>query len=226
MNVKSNTESTLTEKVSILIRDHRKYLIIASVFFVLILVAIGAVEYRSNKKAEKSVQAAEQIESVLQDYLGAAEEDKAELKDELTALIADSKTNYKNLYAHMRGLYAEAQILADSEDWAGSAAAYKALADNFATSYIAPVALINAAAMEEEAGDIEEAISLLERTIADYKDVSAAIPEVLFNLGRLSEGLGDGSKAEEYYNRISEEYGSSNWNNLAKSRIIAIKYGS
>jgi tetratricopeptide (TPR) repeat protein len=168
------------------------------------------------------VLAAEVIESKLNVYLTAADEDKAVVKEELSSLIEAAGNDYKGLYAHMRALNAEAQVLAEEGDWTGAAASYIAIADNFPDSYMAPVSLLNASAMEEESGDIETALTLLERVIAEYKDLSADIPEALFNMGRLNEGLGDPVKAQEYYNRISDDYSSSSWTNLAKSRIIAL----
>lgn len=226
MNAKNEIELTRTEKIAILLKDNKKYLVIAAAAVVLILAGIGAVEYMGNQKVEKSVIAAEDIDQMLQDYLVAAEEDKSALKDELLSLTEAVKADYNGLYAHMRALRAEAELHAQAEEWTMASESYLAIADNFSESYIAGVALLNAATMQEEAGDPSNAVEILNRMVEEYKDVSADIPEALFNLGRLTEGLGDSAKAQEYYNRISEEYSSSSWTNLAKSRIIALKSGS
>jgi len=226
LNVKNELESSRTEKVAVIISKNRKYLIMAAVAFVVILGVIGALEYMSRMKADKSVMAAEIIEEKLMDYMTAADDDKGALKEELTGLIDSAKSDFSGLYANLRALNAEAQILADEKDWDKAAEAFTAIADKFPKSYIAPVALLNASAMKEESGDQASALMLLERVVNDYKEISPDIPEALFNMGRLNEGLGDNDKAQEYYNRIGEEYSSSSWNNLAKSRIIAIKAGN
>jgi len=226
LNVKSEFESSRTEKVAVIINNNRKYLIIAAVAILVILAAIGAVEYMSRQKAEKSLMAAEVIQEKLKDYMSAADEDKGTIKEELKGLIDSAKTDYPHLYAHMRALDAEAELYADSKDWDSAADSYTAVAEQFPKSYLAPVALMNAAAMKEQNGDLQAAFDLFEKVVTQYKTVSPDIPEALFNLGRLSEGLGNKEKAQEYYSRISDEYSSSSWNNLAKSRIIAIKAGN
>lgn len=226
MSVEKETEMTGAEKAATMLKVNKKYFVMAGIAFVLILVAIGASEFFGSQKEEKSVLAAEDIEAELQDYLAAAEDDKAAAKEEIMVLVEKAKADYPGLYAEMRALNTESLILADEEKWSDAAAGFTAVADSFPESYLAPVALINASAMKEEEGDNAAASALLERVLAEYKDVSADIPEVLFNLGRLSESMSETQKAMDYYDQISSDYSSSSWTNLAKSRIIALKAGS
>jgi len=226
LNVKSEFESTRTEKVAAAISNNKKYLIVAGIALIAVLAAIGALEYMNRQKADKSVLAAEQIDEKLMDYMTAADEDKAALKEDLTGLIDSAKSDYAHLYAHLRALDAESQILADEEEWGKAADSFLAIADEFPKSYMASVSLLNASAMMEQNGDAQGALAPLERVVNDYKTVSPDVPEALFSLGRLNEGLGQSDKALEYYGRIGDEYSSSSWNNLAKSRIIAIKAGN
>jgi predicted negative regulator of RcsB-dependent stress response len=226
LNIEKETEMTGAEKTAILLKDNKKYFVMAGIAFMLVLAAIGVVEYMGSQKEEKSILMAEDIDSGLQDFMSAAEDDKAAEKEDLMVLIEKAKSDYSGLYAEMRALNTEALIFADEEKWSDAAAGFTAVADNFADSYLAPVALINASAMKEEEGDNSAASALLERVMAEYKDVSADIPEVLFNLGRLSESMSETQKALEYYDMINNDYSSSSWTNLAKSRIIALKAGS
>lgn len=213
------------EKFAVLLKNNKKYFILAAVIVVLLLAGLGVFEYFQSQKEEASVALSEEIQTAYVEYATAAEEDKAAAEESLMALIAQARDEYAGFYAEMRALNIEAGVYAASEKYAEAAAAYTALADKFSDSYIAATSLINASAMKEEEGDSAAAAALLERVLADYKDVSADIPEVLFNLGRLSEGS-DSEKAMSYYEQISSEYSSSSWTNLAKSRIIALKAGS
>jgi len=226
LSVEKETEMTGAEKAAKMLKVNKKYFVMAGIALVLILVAIGASEFFGSQKEEKSILAAEDIESELQDYLAAAEDDKAAVKEEIMVLVEKAKADYPGLYAEMRALNTESLILADEEKWSDAAAGFTAVADSFSESYLAPVALINASAMKEEEGDNAAASALLERVLAEYKDVSADIPEVLFNLGRLSESMSETQNAMDYYDQISSDYSSSSWTNLAKSRIIALKAGS
>lgn len=226
MNIEKEREMTAAEKAALMLKDNKKYFVMAGIALILILVAIGTVEFFSSQKEEKSILMAEDIDSAYQEYRIAAEDDKAGLKDNLVALIEEAKNDYPGLYAELRALSTESLLLADEEKWSDAAQGFIAIADNFSDSYIAPVALINASAMREEEGNTEAAAQLLERVLADYKDVSADIPEVLFNLGRLSEMMSDTQKAVDYYDQINNDYSSSSWTNIAKSRIIALKAGS
>ncbi|MDC7232324.1 MAG: tetratricopeptide repeat protein [Spirochaetales bacterium] len=226
MNTVKETEMTSAEKAAMTLKNNKKYFVMAGIALLLILAAIGTVEYFGNQKEERSVVLAEDIDAEYQDYMTAAEDDKAAVKENLMTLIDEAKADYSGLYAEMRALNTEALLYADEEKWSDAAALFTALADGFSDSYIAPVSLINAAAMKEEEGDAEASAALLQRVLAEYKDVSADIPEVIFNLGRLSESMADSQKAIEYYEMISSDYSSSSWTNLAKSRIIALKAGS
>lgn len=226
MNIEKETKLTVAEKAAVLLKENKKYFIMAGVAFVLILAVVGVLEYTSSQKEEKSILMAEDIDSGLMDYLTAAEDDKSAEKEALLVIINKAKAEYPGLYAEMRALNTEALIFADEENWSDAAAGFTAVAESFADSYLAPVALINASAMKEEEGDNAAATALLEKVLADYKDISADIPEVLFNLGRLSESMSETQKAIEYYDMINNDYSSSSWTNLAKSRIIALKAGS
>ena len=226
MSTVQETEKTGAEKFALVLKTHSMKFIAAAIAVVLILVAIGVTEYFSNQKQEQSIIAAEDIEDAFIKYMTAAEDDKAAAKDNLTALISSAKQDYSGLYAEMKALSTEARMLADEESWNDAAAAYTALADGFSDSYVAPVALLNAAAMKEEAGEDDAAVKLYARVVDEFKDVSPDVPEALFNLGRLSEKSGQNDKAREYYESIGSDYSSSSWTNLAKSRIIAIKAGS
>ncbi len=226
MSTVHETEMTGAEKFALALKSHSKKFIAAAVAVVVILAAVGVNEYFGNQKNEQSVVAAEDVEEALVSYLTAAEDEKEAARETLSGLIDSAKKDYSGLYAEMKALSAEARMLADEEKWNDAAAAYTALADGFSDSFAAPVALLNAAAMKEEAGEADAAMALYSRVVDEFAEVSPDVPEALFNLGRLSEATGDSDKAREYYESIGSDYSSSSWTNLAKSRIIAIKAGS
>ena len=225
MSIKNENDKSSAEKFAVLLKDKKKYFILAGVVVIILLAGVGVVEYFQRQKEDASVVLSEEIQKAFSSYIGAAEDDKASAEESLTALIAEAKSDFPGMYAELRALNTEALVYSSKEEYTEAAAAYTAIADQFSDSYIAAVSLINASAMMEEAGDNSAAVSLLERVLSEYKEISADIPEVLFNLGRLSESS-DSEKAMAYYEQVSSEYSSSSWTNLAKSRIIALKAGS
>ncbi len=225
MSIKNENDKSSAEKFAVLLKDKKKYFILAGVVAIILLAGVGVVEYFQRQKEDASVVLSEEIQKAFSSYIGAAEDDKASAEESLTALIAEAKSDFPGMYAELRALNTEALVYSSKEEYTEAAAAYTAIADQFSDSYIAAVSLINASAMMEEAGDNSAAVSLLERVLSEYKEISADIPEVLFNLGRLSESS-DSEKAMAYYEQVSSEYSSSSWTNLAKSRIIALKAGS
>ena len=193
--------------------------LLALLLFVIVYLIVG--EIRSSR-IEKSTIIVERIES---DYeLWSATEDEAEretLGSDLLFRLDEVISAYPRLYAAQRGLFIQAQIFYATGVWESSKASFIELADRFPDSYVAPVALINAATAMEADENIAEAVSLLERVVAEFD--TPALPSVLFTLGRLSEQSESIETAIQYYERLLDEYPSSGWTSIAQSRIIVLK---
>ena len=226
MNTHSETGKTRAEKVAEILKANSKKLIALSVTLLLVLVLIGFYETISSKKAEKALLHAEQIEDVYKQWITSAEADQDTVSEELSALIAEALSDFDGSYAALRAYYTKGLLNAEEEKWDDSIAAFLAVTEQFPSSYLAPVALFNAASIADQSGDTEKALSLYESIIEKFSDSSTDIPETLFNIGRLNEELGNADNAVVSYQRILDDYNSSSWTNIAKSRIISINANS
>ncbi|MCL2190600.1 MAG: tetratricopeptide repeat protein [Treponema sp.] len=108
-------------------------------------------------------------------------------------------------------------------EWAEAEAAWLAAAGATSRSYMAPIALFNAAAAAEEQGGLERAIYHYQRSISAPAGFFAA-PRAQFSIGRLYETLGDDDAAIRAYRDVIFGWPHDTaWTNLAHSRIIALE---
>ncbi len=221
--MEQNIEMGRAEKIALLIKKNVKILIGAGFALIVFFVALGFLEYKQAQKNSASTLAAEEIEQAYKNYLQADKEGKAEKAAELQFLIDEAIAGYEGFYAQMRALDVQAFLYENEEEYEKAAEAWITLSETFPESYMAAVALANAAASRENSGDLKAAMDLYKRIEKDYRESSADMPEILFNLGRLSEETGDAEQAISWYSQIESP---SLWLNLAKSRIIAINTGA
>jgi TolA-binding protein len=106
--------------------------------------------------------------------------------------------------------------------WDEAAADYRELARRFPASYLAPIALFNAATCLEAKADREGAVKLYTDIVTRWKQTAVAA-RALFALGRLAEDAGTWDEAKSRYEQLDAEWPSSSWTQLAKNRLIALK---
>lgn len=143
----------------------------------------------------------------------------AELQ-EATEQVLDS---YPNHYAAQRALMIQGQLAMDDRRPADAIAPFLELADRFPESYLADVALANAAAAQEEAGNQAAARETWERLSATDPTQNPLVARALFNLGRLSEDSADFQAASAAYNRLLDDFPDSSWATLARNRLLRLQ---
>ncbi len=226
MNNHNEAVQTPAEKIATFIKANTKKIIIGSIGVVLILVLIAIFDVFSAGKEEKALLQAEKIEETYSKWVNTAEADKTAVSEELEQEIAIGLRDFKGTYAEIRAYFTNGLYLAEMEKWEDSMNAFLYVSENFSDTYLAPVALFNAASIAEQSGDSAKALELYGQLIELFDTVSPDVPETLFNIGRLNEELGNAENAIAAYQRIVDDYSSSNWTNIAKSRIISINTNS
>jgi TolA-binding protein len=151
------------------------------------------------------------------------EKKKADLEKKTLDSIKAITTGYGGTFAEQRSLDLEASIAYEKKEFEKAAERWTSLADRFPRSYLAPLALYNAAAAWEEKGERAKARASFERVLKTYESEYADIPMVLFSLARLQEEENQPEKAAEFYNQLLDRYSSSSWTKLARDRIIYLK---
>ena len=141
-----------------------------------------------------------------------------ELLDEVELLLRQ----FPRRYAAQRALYVRAEYWFALQQWQDAAGDWQELAARWPASYLAPLAMFNAAVAMEEAGEPQTAQEHLERLVADW-DGSVLVPRALFSIGRMAEQRGDYPAAQAAYDRVTDEHGGSSWATAVRNRLIALE---
>ena len=205
---KDKEKKTIADKISAWITKYR------FVLFGLIGVAIVAVIVVALTTGLS------ELDSIVYPLTQSSDEDLKAVQDEsLPKLQQLAEKNADNV-AGARAYMVIAEIYFNRQEWASAAQAWQNAASSDIDAYTAPICYYNAAAGYEELSDLPNAIALYEKALADENCMF--VPHVLFTLGRVNEEAGNYSVAVEKYNKLTSEYPSDDWANLAKSRLIQL----
>ena len=183
---------------------------------------VGWSEITRRQSATATVQA-EQAVKVYDSWLAEADTAKKEtIQKDLLVRLDALVARPGRLYGSQRALLMRADLRFELGAWDEAAADYRELARRFPASYLAPIALVNAATCLEEKSDREGATALYTDIVTRWKETAVA-PRALFALGRLAEAAGTWDEARSRYEQLDAEWTSSVWTQLAKNRLIALK---
>jgi tetratricopeptide (TPR) repeat protein len=190
-----------------------------------IVVAIIALVVAITVIDATKVQAIEQAESFSERYDKIRFETDESKKDKEIATLVDELKSFASshsAYAGARALTILAGIYADKKDWSEAEKAWAEIATKLPKSYLAPVALYNAATAAEERGDFVKAIELYTKAVDTYGDEFPLAPRAYFAIGRLQETQKNTAAAISAYQKLVEKWPTDSWTKLAQSRILFI----
>jgi TolA-binding protein len=185
---------------------------------------VGYIVYMEVEKdrAGKAAALAEAAMAAWDDWNGQADAAKKSAQEkDLRAQLDGLITRYPRDYGAQRALFLRAELSYALKDWAAARTDWEALAARFPKSYLAPVALFDAATCAEETGDLTGSQSLYAAAAA-YTD-SPVAPHALFNEGRVAEAQESWAPAQKAYEQLGSVYPGSEWTTLAKNRLITLK---
>jgi tetratricopeptide (TPR) repeat protein len=214
------------ERIANFIQKNRRRLIIGIVSIVVLvavfIVSLSMLDFFREKALEKVEDFARRYDILVIDINEASKEAEVQaLVDELTQFAERNSA-----YAGARAYSLLGSIYAEKKDWVQAETAWTGAARKAPKTYLAPVALFNAAVAAEEQGNIDQAISLYIESASYTKDFPAA-PRSQFAAARLYEEQGNNQEAIDAYRGIAEKWPSaSTWINLAWNRIIILSAGA
>jgi len=226
--MQNNNDLNFGDKINGFVQKNRKGILI-SVSAVCILVA-GLIVFLSlqdvfNKKAIGEVEELSRRFNDVRYSIDSEEREQNASNSDIEALLADLNTFAKN----KKGIAASkawsmiAQIHSGRKDWQQTESAWLNAAKTGNKTYLAPISLFNAAVAAEEQGKLEQAIQLLEQSVAHPFEFPAA-PRAQFSIGRLYEQMNNYPAAVEAYRAVLINWQDVPvWQNLANSRIAAIE---
>jgi len=224
--MQNDNDLNFGEKINGFVQKNRKGILI-SVSAVFILIA-GLIVYLSlqdifNKKAIGEV---EELSRRFDDVRYFIDDENGQSASDIEALLADldtfAKKNKKGIAAS-KAWSMIAQIYSGRKDWQQAESAWLNAAKTGDKTYLAPISLFNAAVAAEEQGKLEQAVQLLEQSVAHPFEFPAA-PHAQFSIGRLYEQMNNYPAAIEAYRAVLINWQDIPvWQNLARSRIAAIE---
>jgi len=126
-------------------------------------------------------------------------------------------------FSGSKSLSLAAQIYTYRKEWQPAKELWLEAAMVGTKTYLGPIALFQAAAVSEEMEEYEDAIDLYKQCIAHKFEFPAA-PRAQVSIGRLYEKIEDYPAATEAYREVIIKWPQIDvWQNLARSRIIAIE---
>ena len=221
----------IPEKLNAFFSTYRIALIVIAVVVIVVIVASVLLAQWFNQRNARSDRAAEEIEALWEEWTAEqplpTEEARSELSDEakeiesqLRSMIATIRNSYGGTYGAVRARLILGLLEWDLQNYDTARRVFEDLAADQDGTYLRPIALANAAASAEEAGDIEGAQTLYTQVVELQNVPNSERAHALFSLGRLAEATEDHPAALESYNRLLDEHGDSNWTNLGRNRII------
>lgn len=212
---------TANALVAQFILSHRKVLIGILVALLTSAAAVGVTLSVLSVQKEKGLVKLDSIEFELT-KLKDAEADKqkkAELLEELKTLAETTSgvVKTRSAMAFANAVFADGEHEKARTYWLTAA-------DSQKDAYTSFICLYNAAVCSEELNDAETAVRYFDEA-AQHKDFPLAA-RALFNAARIEEGRGNYAQAVEKYEKLNAEYAdfaASDWGNLAKSRVIALR---
>lgn len=216
---KETGTAKLLDRISGFFYEKRKIVLICAIVLLVALVALGVGLTTADRRED-----ARQVEaSALQDetkklFEGEyTPEQYASLVERLEDLAKRGGKNYSGLKAS----YVLGLAYQGAKGWANAYDAFMKVA-GASKSYLAPLALYNAAVAKEEGGDADEALKLYERVPADFGYDTAAAPRALFNSARLHLGKGEVDLAKSTYQQIIDKYPESEYTALSKNKLLSL----
>jgi tetratricopeptide (TPR) repeat protein len=222
--MRQNTEQTnLNDGINEFVRKHRKPIFVSMGVLILILAVTVSSLSLVDVFRKKAIRTAEELNSRYEALrFNIADESKAA---DVEALLADLDAFARKTsgYAGGRAWALIGGIRSDTKEWAAAEAAWAGAAKAAPKTYLAPIALFNAAVAAEEQGKTAEAIDYYTRSVSHPAAFPAAA-RAQFAIGRLHEAAADTDAALAAYRAVIAAWPrDAVWSGLAQSRIISLE---
>ena len=224
---------TIKEKISFLLQKNRVTFLIILGAAVAILVAMAIVLTIRDRRLNQGILKMEAlIETYENEWIAAEGNDdeddeekqrRAALEEKINDEIDFLLSEYRDSFPGQKALFIRGDLAYRQEKWTEAASTFSSIAAEYPASYLAPVALMYAAASAEEGEDLEGALENLQRVVTEYPENLEETYRAMFNIGRIQELQGNSEEALASYNRLLDTGASNAWASLAQSRVVLLE---
>jgi len=227
----SKDELSLSEKINerigeIIQKNRMQFLVALAAIFVVIIafVVISVVREKTQSNALSKVDALNRRYEAIKESLSG--EGNLDISQQLElGILLSELTEFENNnsgFAAARAYSINASINMDQKNWEAAEEKWLKAAEAAPKSYLAPIAVYNAAVAAEEQGKIEPAIAYYSRA-AGFGDSFPAAARAQFSVGRLEESRNNRDSAiEAYRNLLAKWPNEPVWPNLAQNRLLVL----
>ena len=203
-----------------------RILAIIAAIIVVFCIIIAVVTVSSSRKKESLADAVFTLERSYNSLL-ALDPTSAEYLSANASFIANAQdildSAPQGSYASLKTNYLMGRFSYAYEDWTSALSYFETVAAQGSGTYLGALALCNAAAAAENSGDQYLALQYYNQVWDDYGHDAPESPKALFNSARLYELTGDTELALATYNQLADEFQSSEYAQLAASRILVLE---
>jgi len=210
------------DRINVFMHANKKIFLFLVIAILAGVIGLGIFSAVSNNLVVKSTIALDSLEASYKKFIALDEAEKATLSAGLIAEADEITTRFGKRYAAVRASMIKAEVFSAIQDLAAAEKAYALLAEVYPESHLAPVALANAAAIAEDRGDTDLALTYLTRIESTYP-TAPGIGRITLSIGRIYEATKLHDKAFETYTRLVATGVESDWTKIAHDRIILLK---
>jgi len=227
LTTQSKDELDLNEKIGELIQRNRMKLLVGLVAIVLVIagfIIVNVAREKSLTNALSKVDSLNHRYENLKASIVSEEEMSVYQLSELAVLLADiTEFEIKNSgFPAARAYSISANIYTDQKNWVLAEEKWVKAAEAAPKSYLAPIAIFNAAVAAEEQNSIEAAIAHYTKA-AGYGESFPSAARAQFSVGRLEEIRNNKDSAiAAYRNLLAKWPDEPIWPNLAQNRLIIL----
>jgi tetratricopeptide (TPR) repeat protein len=203
----------------------QKYRGVLLVTIAVLLVVVAAVAIWTQIDAASKNAFAVKIEKSQTDYgtwMLEADDKKAEAGKTLEADLADIEKSAPVGYGLAKAWFLDGNYLATQKKWPDASNAFRKAYEADPSSYLAPIALVNSAVAQEQAGSVDAALKAYAEFEKTFASDAVLAPQVFFTEGRLLESQSKTDDALAAYKKLLQKFPESNWTKLGRDRILLL----
>ncbi len=223
--VEKKVSSTSAARVAIsnFLQKNRSVILAAIVVVVVVLAALaGWSVYTQGVKKDFGAKI-EKLDSDYSQWKSEADATKkAQLEKNLLAELKTLEAKAPNSYALLKAYFIQGEYQTNQKQWDAAAVSFEKVFTLDKSSYLAPVALVNAAVCYENANEQPKALKEYTTFLGQYKKNALLAPQVYFSQGALLEAMGKTADAIKSYQQNVENFPDSDWTKLSRDRLFVI----
>ena len=203
-------EEKMIGKVSSFYEKNRKLIIIVTlVVIVAIIAAIVGIGVSNSVKNNAQIKIAS-LEQRYGELILEENPDYSSLITDLDSMVKGSS------YPSVKAAYLLGLVYYEQKNYASSQSYFEKVYEMNSKVYLAPVALVNAAACAEDQGNTAKALELYNQVSSDYPE-SGVAAKAAFNAARINLLQGNIQLAQASFAQLASSYPNSEYGKLAKN---------